>query len=313
MRLLQTSNSNISEINKEKNKNSYHFEFDILSEAIPYIKLYEGQTMVICFDELLLDDYVKMTSFAQDIVLLKNAGINPIIIHDASHNIIRYLDKFNIEYALNEENEVDVNTTNIDLVEMVCHLVNKRIVSHINNAGGLAIGISGKDGKLIEARKIKTTTKKLNDVQTLFNANLEGVPVMINPDILSNFDESEFIPIISSIGFNDNCAALYLNPEDVASMVASSLAACKIIIMMEEDIFLDEEGKIIEEISSIQAKLNMGKSFKNHAINKIKSALAAIDNYTESAHFVNSNVEHGLIFEILSDNRPGTMIYPVSI
>ncbi|MBN9543436.1 MAG: acetylglutamate kinase [Alphaproteobacteria bacterium] len=309
MRLLKHPSVIANNIHKPK---AYNNEFNILSEAIPYIKLYEGQTMVISFDEAMLESHEIMQSFAQDLVLLKNAGINPIIVHGACSNIKIFCDKNNYPIA-ETDGVINADTQNIDIVEMVALLINKKIVSYINNNDGLAVGVSGKDARLIEAKKVRSSTsKKVNNVE-IFASSLNGEVLAIHPDLLSCTDESDLIPVIASIGFNDNHPTLYLNHDSVASMISSSISASKVIYLTEENIFLDDESNVIEEISSVQAKNAITPKQNLRVKNKIKSAIEAVEGFTESAHFLSSSVEHGLIFEVLSDNRPGTVIYPCNV
>lgn len=307
MRLLKSITNN----EVKRTNHSFESEFDLLNETIPYIKLYAGQNIVIKFDEHLLDDHDRMTSFAKDIVLLKNAGINIIIVHGADNNILRFFEKNNIKSEYND-NTISINNENIETVEMVTSLVNKKIVQYINNAEGMGIGISGKDAKLIEAQKIKLGTRKINNIE-IFTNNLKGDPIAINPDILSSFEESDFIPVIASIGFNDTCHTLYLESNKVAAMIATSISASKLILMYQDDIFVDNDGNLIEEISAIHARSHINKSQDKEISSIIKAAIYAVEHYTEYSHILNSNIKHGLVFEILSNNRPGTVIFPYNM
>lgn len=298
-------------INNNSKPKEYNNEFDILSEAIPYIKLYEGQTMVISFDETMLDSHEIMQSFSQDVVLLKNAGINPVIVHGATINIKRFFEKHNVVFS-EYEGMPEITTHNIDFAEMVSMHVNKRIVSYINNNDGLAVGISGKDGRLIEAKRKKHSASQKQDHIELMASKLSAELLAIHPDVIASLEESDVIPVISSIGFSEGYHTLYVDHDSVASMIASSLSASKLIYLTETDLFL-ENDEVIEEISSIHAKNYLLKDAAFSTKEKIRYGLQAVDAFTDSVHYLNSAVEHGLVFEILSDNRPGTVIYPSSV
>ncbi|AZL15732.1 amino acid kinase family protein [Rickettsiales endosymbiont of Stachyamoeba lipophora] len=286
----------------------YNQKFKVLSEAIPYVELYNGQVVVIAIEDSIIANNDQLKLFAEDVVLLKRAGINPIIVHNAEHGLKNFFERMKITYETHN-GQIIVNKRNIELVEMVCSAsVNKAIVTAINDAEGMAIGISGKDGKLIEAKKSKIISRNKNNVDQIVDNTYAGDPIMINPSILAPFEESEIIPVISPIGYNEAVQAIYLESISIASCIASSIAASKLIVMSNHNLFIDEEGKVIEEMASNEAVKYIEK-FDTHLARKLQMAISTVDYFSETVHFVNSNIMHGLVFEILSDERPGTLVF----
>lgn len=282
----------------------------ILIEALPYIQKFAGKTLVIKYGGNAMVDRELEQSFARDIVLLKHIGINPIIVHGGGPQIGDLLKKLGKESKFVDGMRVTDSET-MDVVEMVLGgLVNKDIVNLINSQGGQAIGLTGKDGKLILAKKLKV---KQNDPITKASEIIDighvGEVEKINTQVLDMLIHSDFIPVIAPIGVDKTGHALNINADLVAGKVAEVLKAEKLILLTNVNGIQDKSGKVLTGISTKKIKtLIKNGTIYGGMLPKIQCAMEAVNNGVHSAHIIDGRVLHAVLLEIFTDEGVGTLI-----
>jgi acetylglutamate kinase len=274
------------------------------------MKRFAGETFVIKFGgSAMNDDNIK--KFAEDVVLLKQVGINPVIVHGGGPQIGEMLKKLNIKTSFIDGLRVtDADT--VDVVEMVlCGSINKNIVKAINQAGGMAVGLSGKDGGLIKAKKLSRTKKDPDsNIEKILNLGFVGEPTYVNPDVLAVFENTEIIPVIAPIGVGENGETYNINADTVAGAIASSLNAAKLIILSDIDGVLLPNGELVSHLGVASArKLISDGIISGGMIPKVETCLTALENEVEYAHILNGSVDHILLMEIFTESGAGTMIF----
>lgn len=281
-----------------------------LSEALPYMREFAGETFVIKYGGHAMGDATLSRQFAEDIVLLKQVGINPVVVHGGGPQIGKMLERLNIQTSFIDGLRVTDSTT-VEVVEMVLSgSINKHIVSAINAAGGMAIGISGKDGQLIEARKLRRTVRDPDsNIEKILDLGFVGEPVRINPIILQEFTESNIIPVIAPIGIGDKGETFNINADTAAGALAAALAAAKLMILTDVAGVL-KDGELISELSIRDAKkLTKDKIITGGMIPKIETCIHALENDVEAAHILDGRLPHVLLLETFTKYGAGTMIY----
>jgi acetylglutamate kinase len=284
-------------------------EGNFTSKAIKNLTNLSGETFIICLAGQTLNKPELLTDFSQDVVALRQAGVNIIIVHEGGIFLEQILTKLGIKKdTIN--NVALADKDNIEIFEMVLSgHVNKKIVSHINKSGGMAIGLSGKDGNLLEGKKIRKV--KLNEdyqIDQILTFTSIGEASMIIPEILLSLEETEIIPVISPVALSAEGETLYLDAINVGAIIASSLIASKYIIYSDET--LQIEDKVVAEIHYEQLqKLSEDKTNSINLRNIFKHSLTALEHHTDSIHIIDSSVNHSLLLELLSDEGIGTKIY----
>jgi acetylglutamate kinase len=281
----------------------------VLTESLPYIQKFTGRTVVVKYGgNAMVDDALKQ-SFARDIVLMKLVGINPIVVHGGGPQIGNLLKRLNIESNFIDGLRVTDDQT-MDVVEMVLGgLVNKEIVALLNKNQGKAVGISGKDGNLIRARKLKIKRKDAEPADEGIDIGQVGEVVSINTEILEVMKNSDFIPIIAPIGTDENGASYNINADSVAGEIASVLGAEKLILLTNIAGVQDKNGKVLTGLSIKQVdELIADKTIQGGMLPKIECALKAVKNGVHSATIVDGRVEHAVLLEIFTDEGVGTLI-----
>lgn len=282
----------------------------VLMEALPYIRKFSGKTIVIKYGGSAMDDAKLKESFARDIVLLEYIGINPIIVHGGGPQIGEMLKKMGIESRFHQGMRITDEQT-MDIVEMVlAGDVNKEIVSMINKHGGRAVGISGKDGGMIKAKKVPkekvTFDKKTPEVIDLGRV---GNVKQVDPSVLQTLDQGRFIPVIAPIGVDEQGLALNINADLVAGAIASALKAEKLVLLTDVAGIKDREAKLIPSINRAEARrLIKEEIIRGGMIPKVECALKAVDEGVESAHIIDGRVQHAVLLEIFTDKGVGTVI-----
>lgn len=278
----------------------------VLTMSLPYIQKFIGRTVVVKYGgNAMVDDALKK-SFARDVVLMKLVGINPIIVHGGGPQIGSLLEKLNIESNFVEGLRVTDSQT-MDVVEMVLGgLVNKEIVNLLNSNQGKAIGVTGKDGNLIKARKLKLRSK--SDEQSL-DIGQVGEVVKINTEVLDVMKHSDFIPVIAPIGTDDNGESYNINADSVAGELARVLGAEKLILLTNIAGVQDKQGNVLTGLSIKQVdQLIADKTLQGGMLPKVECALNAVKGGVNSAHIIDGRVEHAVLLEIFTDEGVGTLI-----
>ncbi len=276
----------------------------ILSKALPFMQRYAGKNITIKFGGSAMGEKNFSHCFAKDIVLLKQVGINPIVVHGGGPKIKEMLDKLGVKTDfINGLRVTDKETINI--VEMILSgSINKEIVMEINKEGGMAIGLSGKDGLLAETKKIKLgANKKLKDL------GFVGEPVNINKDLLYWFLESHFIPVISPIGFDKKFDSFNVNADTMSGKVASSVLSERLVLLTDVDGVLDKKGNLVSELSITEAKkLIKDGTISKGMIPKVETCIEAVKNGVKAAVILNGKLSHAILLEIFTERGVGTLI-----
>ena len=282
----------------------------VLIEALPYIQKFHGKTVVIKYGgNAMIDEKLKQ-SFAHDIVLMKLVGINPIIVHGGGPQIGDLLEKLNIESRFVNGMRVTTSET-MDVVEMVLGgLVNKDIVNLINQNGGNAIGLTGKDGQLLHARKLHVTHKSPElEKPEIIDIGHVGEVSHINTSLLNMLTNSDFIPVIAPIGVDEEGHSYNINADLVAGKVAEVLQAEKLILLTNIAGLMDKEGKILTGLTTQQVdSLIEDGTIYGGMLPKIQCALDAVHGGVNSAHIIDGRVAHSTLLELFTDEGVGTLI-----
>ena len=283
---------------------------NVLSEALPYIQRFSGKTLVIKYGGNAMTDENLKNSFARDIVLMKTVGINPIVVHGGGPQIGDLLSRLNIESRFVNGMRVTDSAT-MDVVEMVLGgLVNKDIVGLINSNGGKAIGLTGKDGKLITASKLKVKHKS-PEMQTseIIDIGHVGEVESVNTEVLEMLANSHFIPVIAPIGVGRDGSSYNINADLVAGKISEVLQAEKLILLTNIAGLLDKEGKVLTGLSTEQVdELIEDGTIHGGMLPKIGCALSAVNSGVTSAHIIDGRVSHATLLEIFTDEGVGTLI-----
>ena len=279
----------------------------VLIEALPYIQKFHGKTIVIKYGGNAMIDEDLKESFARDIVLMKLIGINPIIVHGGGPQINNLLDQLNIESKFVDGIRVTDKKT-MEVVQMVLGgLVNKEIVTQLCAAGGKAIGITGKDGNLIRAKKLQLN--KGDSGSKPIDVGLVGEIESVDTDILRNLSENNAIPVIAPIGMGVNGESYNINADTVAGKVAEYLKAEKLVLLTNTSGVLNESGEVLSVLSRNQVEaLIKSKLISEGMIPKVECAISAVENGVNSVQIVDGRISHCLLLELFTDSGIGTQI-----
>jgi len=282
----------------------------VLSEALPYIQRFTGKTIVVKFGGNAMIDEGLKNSFARDIVMMKLVGMNPVVVHGGGPQIGDLLTKLNIDsHFVNGMRVTDTATMNV--VEMVLGgSVNKDIVNLINQNGGQAIGLTGKDGKLIQAKQLKVTHQTPDMLAPeIIDIGHVGEVSAINTDVLDMLRNSDFIPVIAPIGVDDEGNSYNINADLVAGKVAEILKAEKLMLLTNTAGLLDKEGNLLTGLSTNQVdELIADGTIYGGMLPKIACALDAVKGGVKRAHIIDGRVNHATLLEIFTDQGVGTLI-----
>ncbi len=278
---------------------------EILIEALPYIQSLDRKTVVIKFGGNAMVDEALKSSFAQDIVLLKQVGVNPVIVHGGGPQIGKLLERIGKESRFIEGMRVTDNET-MDVVEMVLGgLVNKQIVSLINRHGGRAVGLTGKDGGMISARKMKLDQSELEG----HDLGQVGEVDHIDPSVVQMLDDDDFIPVIAPIGVGPDGASYNINADLVAGKLASVLAAEKLLLLTNTPGVLDPQGQLLTGLEADDtARLIQQGVIHGGMLPKVDCALDAVKSGVKTSHIIDGRVRHSVLLELLTDSGVGTLI-----
>lgn len=283
---------------------------DILTEALPYIRHFHGMTIVIKYGgHAMADDQLKR-DFASDITLLKFIGLNPVVVHGGGPQINQVLDQMGIATRFVRGMRL-TDAPTMDVVEMVLGgKVNKSIVARINREGGKAVGLTGKDGGLIAARKLKIYHQEdANKPPEIIDPGLVGEVTRVDPILIDTLTGRGFIPIIAPVGVGEDGESLNINADLVAGKVAQALGAGRFILMTDVDGVLDGEGNLVSTVDAETAgAMIQSGGISGGMIPKVECALDAIGNGVGKAHIINGKKRHALLLELFTDSGIGTQV-----
>ena len=283
---------------------------DILLEALPYIQRFYNKTIVIKYGGHAMQDEELKASFARDVLMMKYIGINPVVVHGGGPQIGSYLKKIGKESRFIQGMRVtDEETMNI--VEMVLvGLINKEIVALINRHGGRAVGLSGKDGNLIESEKYFLSAEKAKDTPPeIIDIGLVGKVRKINAALISSLEREGFIPVIAPTGVGENGETFNINADIVAGEVAAALQAEKMILLTDVEGVLDENKRLINTMSNQDALGMIERGVvEGGMFPKVKCCLKALRGGVRKAHIVDGRLKHAVLLEMFTDSGIGTEI-----
>jgi len=282
---------------------------EVLMETLPYFRRFYGKTFVIKYGGHAMVDEELKENFAQDIVLLKYVGINPVIVHGGGPQIDEMLDKLGITSRYVRGMRVTDQET-LDIVEMVLvGKVNKGIVNLINQHGGMAVGLSGKDGGLILARKMNVTVSDNGKTPEIIDIGMVGEIVGINPLIIDSLDDNKFIPVIAPVGVGLEGETYNINADLVAGEVAEALHAEKLILMTDVEGVKDKKGDLLGTLTEKQARKMIQDGVVGAGmIPKVECCIEALKGGVGKTHIIDGRVKHAVLLEIFTKEGVGTEV-----
>jgi acetylglutamate kinase len=287
---------------------------DVLIEALPYIQRFKGKTVVVKFGGNAMVDEALKHSFARDIVLMKLVGINPIVVHGGGPQIGQLLTKLGKTTGFVDGMRITDSET-MDVVEMVLGgLVNKEIVNLINRNGGKAVGLTGKDGDFIRARKINLKKSALEvDASEIIDLGHVGEVSSIDPAVVDMLGRSDFIPVIAPIGVGEDGRSYNINADLVAGKIAEVLKAEKLILLTNTAGILDKQENLLTglSINDIEDLIENG-TISGGMIPKTRCATDALKGGVNSVHIIDGRVEHAVLLELFTDQGVGTLLLRAS-
>ncbi|MDA0701754.1 MAG: acetylglutamate kinase [Proteobacteria bacterium] len=281
-----------------------------ISEALPYLRRFAGATFVIKYGGHAMGDEKLGRSFAHDIVLLKQVGINPVVVHGGGPQIGQMLERMQIKSNFVDGLRV-TDAATVEVVEMVlAGTINKQIVSAITAAGGSAVGLSGKDGNLIVARKVQRTKRDPDsNIEKVLDLGFVGEPDQINPGILEILAKSNVIPVVAPTGADASGQTYNINADTAAGAIAGALKAKRFYLLTDVIGILDKSGTLIQEASPEEIRARLAdETITGGMIPKVETCLSAVDQNVESAVILDGRVPHGLLLEIFTEHGVGTQI-----
>ena len=281
----------------------------VLVEALPYILGYDNKTIVVKYGGHAMGEGLP-TEFAQDIVLMKQTGMNPVVVHGGGPQIGSMLKKLNIQSSFVDGLRV-TDAPTMEVVEMVLSgAINKQIVSGINAAGGRAVGVSGKDGNMVVARKVeRTRIDPATNARVPVDLGFVGEPEKVDAEVLRMILNSDLIPVVAPIGVGPKGETYNINADTVAGAVAGAIAAERLILLTDVEAVLDRDGKPIAHLTVSEAKkLIADGTISGGMIPKIETAIDAVEKGVHAAVILDGRIPHVLLLELFTEHGAGTLI-----
>ncbi len=295
-----------------KENQDRNLRVDVLSEALPFMRRYAGEIIVIKYGGHAMGEQALADGFARDIVLLKQIGAFPIVVHGGGPQIGAMLKRLAIESEFVDGLRVTDKPT-VEVVEMVlAGAINKGIVAAINRAGGRAIGMSGKDADLIRAKKLSHVAKETDsNIEKVIDLGYVGDPERVNGEVLIQLAKTGVVPVIAPIGFDDEGATYNINADTAAGAVAAAVKAKRLLMLTDVAGVLDANGNRLEDISADLARSMIKDGvIKGGMIPKIETCLDAVQEGVEASVILDGRVPHAILLEIFTERGDGTIIRP---
>jgi acetylglutamate kinase len=285
---------------------------DTLLEALPYIQRFSGKTLVVKYGGHAMEDEELKQQFAQDIVLLKFVGMNPVVVHGGGPQIGELLKRLGIASRFVRGMRV-TDAATMEVVEMVLGKINQEVVSLMNRQGGKAVGLSGKDGELIVARKMLVTVEEEGKPPATHDVGQVGEVVGVNPRVIHALTEANFIPVIAPVGVGENGESYNINADLVAGKVAEALRAEKLILLTDVEGIKDKNGALIPTLGSTDAeKLIKNGTIGEGMIPKVECCIDALHGGVQKTHIIDGRVRHATLLEIFTKEGIGTEVVRLS-
>ncbi|MBI5177751.1 MAG: acetylglutamate kinase [Nitrospinae bacterium] len=285
---------------------------DILLESLPYLRQFAGKTIVIKYGGAAMVQEELKASFAEDITLLKYVGMNPVVVHGGGPQIGKTLERMGIKSRFVDGQRVSEGET-LDVVEMVLvGKVNKEIVSLISNAGGKAVGLSGKDAKLVEAEKMVITKPTADeDRPEIIDLGMVGKVKRVNIAILETLDRDDFIPVIAPVGVGDGGQTYNINADTVAGEIAAALKAEKLVLLTDTPGIWDANKELIPSLDGKAiAEMIQSGVIAGGMLPKVRACLRALVSGVKKTHIIDGRVKHSVLLEVFTNTGIGTQILP---
>lgn len=282
---------------------------EVLTEALPFIKRFYGKTIVVKYGGGAMVDERLKVSFARDMVLLKYVGINVVVVHGGGPQINETLTRMGVESQYVRGMRVtDLET--IDIIEMVLvGKVNKEIVGLINQNGGLAVGLSGKDGNLILARKMNVSVPGDGENTEIIDIGMVGEIMRVNPKVIKSLDDDLFIPVIAPVGVGEKGETYNINADLVAGRVAAALGAEKLILLTDVEGVRDREGELLSTLTIGRSReLIEREVISSGMIPKVECCMDALNGGVVKTHIIDGRVKHAVLLEIFTNQGVGTEV-----
>ncbi len=295
---------------KEKQRREWLAQAGILTEALPYMRRYTGATLVIKYGGNAMGDPALAKMFARDVVLLKQVGINPIVVHGGGPQIGAMLERLKIETEFVDGLRV-TDERIVEIVEMVlCGQINKRIVAAIGEAGGRGVGLSGKDGNLLRAKKLTRTKKDPNsNIEEVLDLGFVGEPAAVDPGILEVMTASDLIPVVAPVGFADDGHTYNINADTAAGALAAATRARRLLLLTDVAGVMDKSQRLISDLKLADAAgLMQDGTLSGGMIPKVETCIDAVKQGVDAAVIVDGRVAHGILLEIFTEHGSGTLI-----
>ena len=285
-------------------------EAAILSKALPYMQRYDQATVVVKYGGHAMGDPELAEGFARDIVLLKQSGVNPVVVHGGGPQIGALLDRIGIKSEFQGGLRVTDKDT-MDVVEMVlAGSINKQIVASINAQGGKAVGISGKDANLMGVRKLKKQVSNPDsNIMKVVDLGFVGEPTDVDPEIVEVIIGSDLIPVIAPLGVGSDGQTYNVNADTFAGAVASELGAKRLLLLTDVEGVLDKNGKLVQQLTIDEAKSFIDDgTISGGMIPKIESCMSVVQNGVEAVVIINGRTPHAVLLELFTEHGAGTML-----
>ena len=283
---------------------------DILTEALPYMRRHAGKAVVVKYGGHAMGDNALSEAFARDIVLMRQVGINVVVVHGGGPQIGAMLDKVGVESEFVDGLRVTTAEA-VGVVEMVLSgQVNKSIVAQITAEGGRAVGLSGKDGGLVRVRKLSRSTRDPNsNIEKVVDLGFVGEPEQVDPYILEAMNDKGIIPVVAPIGWDADGGTFNINADTVAGAVASALGATRLLMLTDVAGVLDKSGALMQELTIADCKaLQEEGTLSGGMIPKIETCIDAVNKGVEGAVIIDGRVPHGVLLELFTEHGSGTLI-----
>lgn len=281
-----------------------------LSEALPYLQAHNGSTIVVKFGGHAMGDDEAMANFARDIVLMKQCGVHPVVVHGGGPQINEMLKRLNIESSFIDGKRVTDEAT-VEVVEMVlAGRINKRIVTAINAQGGRAVGLSGKDANLIVCEKaLRVTKDPESNIEKVLDLGFVGEPVDVNPGVLRTFIDSDFIPVVAPVGVGRQGETFNINGDTAAGAVAGAMKAERLLLLTDVAGVKDADGDVITDLTADNVrKLTADGVISGGMIPKTETALSAIEQGVQAVVIMDGRAPHACLLELFTSHGAGTLI-----
>ncbi len=295
---------------KEEYQKSWLKQAGVLIEALPYMRRYNGKTFVIKYGGHAMGDEQRSLEFARDMVLLKQVGLNPIVVHGGGPQIAKMLDRLKIQSSFVDGLRVTDEAT-VESVEMVLSgRINKEIVASINEAGGTAIGLSGKDGNLVQAKRVTRTRRDPDsNIEQVVDIGFVGDPDVVNATFLETLVRSDIIPVIAPIGFGPDGETYNINADTMACAIAKAVKAERLLLLTDVSGVLDGDGKLVDTMTADQAhRMIADGTIHGGMVPKIESCLDVVNAGVSGAVILDGRVPHAVLLEVFTEHGVGTII-----